>query len=95
LKLRAVLRRVVETMSVLIVPRGSWKLCAVQVHFVGGAVRHYLVLHQTAANGREGGWRVHTFAEADVGTRLNLRNPSHVHRLEKVLAELNPSDLGA
>jgi hypothetical protein len=96
LKLRAVLRRVVETMSVLIVPRGSWKLCAVQFHFTGGATRGYLIGHQSAANGRPGRRWCRSIADAaaDAGGP-DLRKKSHAAKLAKALESISAEELSA
>jgi DNA invertase Pin-like site-specific DNA recombinase len=52
LQVRLALRTVVETIAVLIVSRGSWRLCAAQVWFHGGAHRDYLLRYRTAAHRR-------------------------------------------
>jgi DNA invertase Pin-like site-specific DNA recombinase len=94
LKLRAVLRRVVESVWVLIVPKGSWRSCAVQVHFVGGKARNYLIVHRAAGRGRKGGWRCWSFAELGVpADGLDLRRRDHAVRLERALAAIDPADL--
>ena len=48
LKIRGVLRRVIESIWVLTVHRGAVCLCVVQVFFVGGGVRGYMIYHKTA-----------------------------------------------
>src|SRR5262249_5823739 len=82
LRLRPVLRRVVEEILVLIVRRGSFQLLAAQVFFEGGARRDYLLVYQTAANRRPGGWWREAVREAE---GLDLRKPAHVRQLERVL----------
>jgi DNA invertase Pin-like site-specific DNA recombinase len=82
LRLRPVLRRVVEEILVLIVRRGSFQLLAAQVFFEGGARRDYLLVYQTAANRRPGGWWRESFREAE---GLDLHKPAHVRQLERVL----------
>src|SRR5204862_327040 len=48
-RLRAVLRRVVESVSVLFVKLGRYdRVAAVQIWFHGGAHRDYLIYHQPA-----------------------------------------------
>jgi DNA invertase Pin-like site-specific DNA recombinase len=49
LKVRPVLRRVIESAWVLIVKHRSYQLCATQVFFTGGAARSYLIVYQPAA----------------------------------------------
>jgi hypothetical protein len=57
----------------------------VEVHFHGGAVRSYLIVHQTAGYGRTGGWSVRSFAESGVQGSLDLRRPEHVAKLTRFL----------
>src|SRR5262249_15472917 len=53
LRLRAVLRRVVDSMTVLVVKRGIDHIVAVQFDFAGGARRSYLIWHRPAkSNGK-------------------------------------------
>jgi DNA invertase Pin-like site-specific DNA recombinase len=86
LKIRAVLRRVVEEAWVLIVPRGCYRLTAVQVFFAGGARREYLIVHRTAGYRRAGGWTAVSLAEAGA---LDLRDRRDVRRLEELLAPID------
>lgn len=97
LKLRPALRTVVESAHVLIVPRGAWRCLAVQFNFVGGAVRHYAILHRPAANRRPA---VTPPPRSYVGPAkregLDLRIPTDVATLEKALVkELAGLTLGA
>ena len=75
LRLRAVLRRIVEDVRVLIVRRASWQLCAVQVFFAGGAHRDYLIANQSAANRRMGGWWARSLPPNLTAATLDLRTP--------------------
>jgi DNA invertase Pin-like site-specific DNA recombinase len=52
LRLAAALRSIIDEAWLLIVPRGAWRLAALQVFFHGGAVRHYVLMHRPAANRR-------------------------------------------
>jgi hypothetical protein len=88
LKMRPVLRRVVEEAWVLVVPRKSWRLCAVQLFFSGGARRDYLIAHQTAAYRRPGGWWARSLASVVKPGELDLRKRDHAKRLEKALSEV-------
>jgi hypothetical protein len=62
LRLRAALRRVVDVILLLVVPRGRDRVAACQIRFKGGSQREYLLWHRPArANGkarRPGWWRV-------------------------------------
>lgn len=90
LRLRPVLRRVVSEARVLIVPRGSYRFCAVQVFFAGSDRRRsYVIQHQTAGNGRKGGWEVAEAAWAAKTGELDLRKPAHAARLVKFLETID------
>jgi DNA invertase Pin-like site-specific DNA recombinase len=92
LRLRPVLRRVIEDAWVLIVPRGSWQLVAVQLYFAGGAHRDYLILRQTAGFRRPGGWWARSLADVAALGTFDLRKPEDTRALEQALAG---ADLGA
>lgn len=67
LRLRSALRRIVESMHLLIVMRGHDRLCAVQIWFAGGKRhRDYLLHHQVAGNHRAEAWQVRSFTDADM-----------------------------
>ncbi len=91
LRLRPVLRRIVEQIVVLIVRRDSHQFLAAQVHFAGGSHRDYLIYYQPAAYRRAGGSWSRSFGAAGVRDGLDLRNPEHIPRLEKGLANLDLS----
>ncbi len=88
LRLRAVLRRLIDDIRVLIVRRASWQLCAAQIFFTGGAHRDYLIANQPAANRRAGGWWARSLPP-DLATDLDLRNPSHGAELAAALAAVD------
>jgi hypothetical protein len=102
LRLRAALRRVVSEIWLLVVPRGSDRLCAVQVFFAGGARRDYLIWHRPHRNNgkarKEGWWKARSITAeemAAVGLKLfggDLRDPDEVaatvRTLEKLPAEM-------
>jgi hypothetical protein len=96
-RLRAALRRMVSGVWCLFVGRGRWRLAAVQIWLAGGAHRDYLLLHRPAhknpTSRRDARTQVWSFAEADVGGDLDLRNPAHARRLERELSSLNLADL--
>jgi DNA invertase Pin-like site-specific DNA recombinase len=89
LKLAPVLRRVIDEAWVLIVPRRSYRLCAVQVFFAGGARRDYLILSQAAAYHRPGGWEVLSYAKVGAPDDLDLRRREDAAKLEQLLADLD------
>jgi DNA invertase Pin-like site-specific DNA recombinase len=96
LRLRSILRRVIDSVWVLVVPRGRQRLCAVQVWFAKGEKhRDYIILHRTPRgnqHGRaEGGWRAHSLADVADPAALDLRKPGDAAGLERVLGTL---DLG-
>jgi hypothetical protein len=82
LKLRGVLRRVIDSASVLIVPRGATRLCAVQFFFTGGGRRDYLILHRTAGFRRTAAWGCRSLASVVRAGDLDLRDRDHAVRLE-------------
>lgn len=92
LKLRPILRRLIEQACVLIVPRGSFRLVAVQIFFTGGACRNYLLTHQTAGFRRPGGhWPPCSpdWATVAKNGELDLRKPEHAARLERQLLAID------
>jgi DNA invertase Pin-like site-specific DNA recombinase len=99
-RLRAAVRRVVESVWVLTVPRGKDRLAAVQVWFAaGGKRRDYLIYHQTARGGfvasRPSSWSVRSLAGAHAPCRLDLRKPEDATALEAALAEMDLAGRGA
>jgi DNA invertase Pin-like site-specific DNA recombinase len=94
LKLRALLRRLVDEVWLLVVPRSETRrLCAAQVFFAGGARRDYLIVSQSAGYRRPGGWRALSLADAGKAGSLDLRKPDHARRLEAFLLTLDLNDL--
>jgi DNA invertase Pin-like site-specific DNA recombinase len=96
-RLRAVLRRIVESMNCLIVPQGRFmRIAAVQIHFAGGSHRDYLVLHQTPRNdspkGKTPRTEVRSFADEMKAGELDLRRKADAAKLAKLLATVNPAD---
>src|SRR5262249_34270038 len=83
LRLRSALRRIVDSIWLLVVARGHVRLAAVQIWFAGGKRhRDYLVLHRAPrSNGRkrkEGGWLVESLASAFEADDIDLRQPADV-----------------
>jgi DNA invertase Pin-like site-specific DNA recombinase len=70
LRMRVVLRRLVERIYVLTVPSGCRRTAAVQVRFGGGKQREYFIEYIPAANRREGRWRV-----ASMRTSFGVHHP--------------------
>jgi DNA invertase Pin-like site-specific DNA recombinase len=95
LKVRTLLRAAVESIWVLIVPKGCVRRCAVQVHFVGGARRDYLIRHRTAAYRRAEEWSVRSLTAAELGDAggFDLREPKHAAALTRILENADPNDL--
>src|SRR5262249_17416498 len=88
LRLRAALRRIVEVIQLLIVPRGQDRLCAVQIHFRGkhaGRQRNYLVLHRPASGRRPASWSAASFKEKGLPGDLDLRRQADTRALERAL----------
>jgi DNA invertase Pin-like site-specific DNA recombinase len=54
LRLRELLRTIIEEIWILIVPRRSYRLAAVQVYFAGDGRRDYLIWYKAAGHGRKG-----------------------------------------
>jgi DNA invertase Pin-like site-specific DNA recombinase len=80
LRLRSAIRRMVESMHLLIVMRGRDRLCAVQIWFSGGKRhRDYLIRHQAAGFHREEAWWVRswndeTLRQCKMPTQFDLRH---------------------
>jgi hypothetical protein len=90
LRLRSALRRIVEEIRILVIPRGRDRLAAVQFWFAGGErQRNYLILHRPPkANGaarEEGSWEARSLADMVRPGNFDLRNPEHAADLEKAL----------
>jgi hypothetical protein len=97
-RLRAALRRIVETIRCVFVGRGRWRLAAVQLWFTGGSHRDYLIVHTGATGGsvgtRPSEWRACSLP-ADVGAEgLDLRRGADARGLAKTLAGVDLDLLG-
>jgi DNA invertase Pin-like site-specific DNA recombinase len=90
LRIRSSLRRITESIHLLIVPRGRGRLCAVQMQFRGGQRRDYLIYYRSAM--RPAGkpipaeLRRCSLADAAAVGILDLRNTGDAAKLEKALA---------
>jgi hypothetical protein len=102
IRFRSLLRRIVEDITVLIVPRGWDRIAAVQIHFAGSdKVRSYLIVHQSGimpdgcrAKRRRGErgeerWFCRSFADILKPDDLDLRQRDHTLRLEKALLAID------
>jgi DNA invertase Pin-like site-specific DNA recombinase len=98
LRLRGAMRRIVEDIRLVVVPRGHDRLCAVQIWFAGGERhRDYLIFHRPARGSRssriEGGWQAWSLADvADPGD-LDLRKKKDAQALGRLLAALDLDEL--
>jgi DNA invertase Pin-like site-specific DNA recombinase len=87
IRYRAALRRIVDSIWLLVVPRGRDRICAAQVFFAPGKrVRHYLIHHRAAGNHRPGSWSVRSLATIHKGADFDLRRCENVREMEKWLA---------
>jgi DNA invertase Pin-like site-specific DNA recombinase len=98
LRLRAALRRMVDEIRLLVVPRGRDRLCAAQIWFAGGERhRDYLILHRppkaNAASRTEGGAWALSLNDAVALGPLDLRQRAHAERLEAALGSLDLAGL--
>jgi hypothetical protein len=98
LRLRSVLRRIVDSTWLLVVPRGRDRLCAVQVWFADGCrCRNYLILCRPAKGTHRkltpGGWWARSLATVAAPGDLDLRRREDAAALERLLAEADLTDL--
>jgi DNA invertase Pin-like site-specific DNA recombinase len=88
-RLRAALLATINEIRVLTAAADKTRMAAVQVFFVGGAVRNYLITHHPYAKTPRkvvtSSWREEWAAHLG-GPMLDLRNPKHAAALEKDLA---------
>jgi DNA invertase Pin-like site-specific DNA recombinase len=101
LRLRGALRRTIDSIHLVVVPRGGVRLCAAQVWFrpekgTPTICRSYLILHEAApsrAKDRSPRWSVRSFADALAQGDLDLRKIDHAHRLEQQLTAIDLATL--
>jgi len=91
LRLRAAVRRIIESIWLLVVPRGHARLCAAQIWFTDGTKhRDYLILHRrpidNGAARQDGGWWAKSLAPNVAPAGLDLRQPHDAAKLETALA---------
>jgi DNA invertase Pin-like site-specific DNA recombinase len=86
LRLRGLLRGIIDEAWVLVVPMRSHRLAVVQFFFSEGKRRDYLIHYHAAGRNRKGGWSSRSMADS-APKGLDLRKPDHARRLEKALRE--------
>jgi hypothetical protein len=97
-RLRAAMRRIVDSIWVVTVERGRSRLAAVQVRFAGGdRCRNYLIFHRANHVGggtrTEGGWRACSLASAVPAGAIDLRDKGDALRLERLLGAVDVAAL--
>jgi hypothetical protein len=93
-RLRAAIRRIVESIWCVFVAKGPGRLAAVQLFFAGGATRSYLIHHKRGYGNFKGVRRPPSFTVrsfADQGGGFDLRNPAHAAELAAKL-EADPGE---
>lgn len=95
LRLRSILRRVVDSVRLLAVARGRFRrLAAVQFWFKDGErCRDFVILHEAAGPptlGRDkADWWAQSFSGVGLDGDLDLRKPAHAVRLSRVLEKID------
>jgi DNA invertase Pin-like site-specific DNA recombinase len=93
-RLRSALRRIISSISLLVVARGDDRLCAVQVWFVGGERhRDYLLLYRRARANRPAAWWSCSLALVTAAGDLDLRRREDAEALAALLAETDLDEL--
>ena len=88
------LRRIIDSIQILVVPRGRDRLAAVQIRFVDGErCRDYLILHRPPkSNGKaaqEGKSLKCSFADTALADDLDLRQPADVKQVAELLENID------
>jgi hypothetical protein len=96
-RLRAALRRIVDEVWLLVVPRGRVRLCAVQAWFRDGeAQRTWLIYYRPGWAGRNGRREAESWSRSFAGeTPLDLRRREHAAELAADLQAIDLADLEA
>jgi DNA invertase Pin-like site-specific DNA recombinase len=90
LRLRSALRRIIESIHLLVVPRGRDRLCAVQLWFTGGKrCRSYFIFHRAAGFHRAESWQALSLATVAKAGDLDLRQKADAAALERVLGTVD------
>jgi DNA invertase Pin-like site-specific DNA recombinase len=88
LRLRQLIRDSVESVWVLVVPKPSVRVAAVQVHFDGGAYRNFIIGYKPARRGVKGEtFQPRSFADAGLPAGRDLRDPTEAAKLERLLTK--------
>jgi hypothetical protein len=93
LRLRDLLRTIISEIYVLIIPRRSHRLAAVQISYDGDGKRDYLIWYQAAAYCRPGGWLACSLFSDLMPGDLDLRRPEYVKALTKELSTRDLAEL--
>jgi DNA invertase Pin-like site-specific DNA recombinase len=98
LRLRSALRRIIDSVWLLVMPQGRARLCAVQIWFADGQRhRDYLIAHWQAVVNKWARQPASTevLSSADVQALgpLDLRKPADARRLERALLALDLAGL--
>jgi DNA invertase Pin-like site-specific DNA recombinase len=93
LKLRALLRRLVKEIWILVVPlTATQRVAEVQIFFESGGTRNYLIFCKGAGKGRQGGWRANTLASPGPAGH-DLRRKKDVAYQIRLLEKMGPEML--
>jgi hypothetical protein len=95
LKLRPLLRSIVEDARLLLVRKQPWILAGLQFHFHGGATRSYLLVYSQPSRSRPGGCWADSLASAVDPAELDLRKPDHARQFESRLGAVDLEKLTA
>jgi hypothetical protein len=98
LRLRTALRRMIDSIWLLIIPKGRNRLLVAQIWFADGKRhRDYIILHRPATANKtrrvEGGWSCRSLASVAKRGELDLRKPQHAGQLETKLAAVDLDEL--
>jgi DNA invertase Pin-like site-specific DNA recombinase len=93
LRLRDLLRTIIDEIWILIVPRKSHRLVAVQVYFAGDGRRDYLIWYQAAGHCRSGDWAAVSAREELIPDGLDLRQEQDATALAKLLTTSDLAEL--
>jgi hypothetical protein len=98
MRLRSSIRRIVTGIWLLVIPRGTTRLCAVQVWFTGEKKhRDYLILHQppkaNQSARQERQWWCRSLSSVAQPGDLDLRRRADAAKLLKALEAIDPVTL--
>ena len=94
LRLRGLLRRLVSSIWILVVPLSATRrVAALQMFFESGSRRDYLVFCQSAGYCRKAHTWARSLTEVTDPKELDLRNQDHALALAEELAELDLAEV--